>query len=561
MDKKTLLGVAALAAFILIWSTLIVPSLPKEWLYKELPPQTESLPLQGDIASSPSVQNPISNAVTPESTNSSTAPEAQTATEDNKLPEQTYVLENDVLKATFSSKGGALIRLETKDYHPTVGDHSDLVLVQRPSFIINNSRSDMQGEVVDTNEGKTLTLWNTQRKLIYRLPKKDHFFQLEIQQQQGSSVSITMPEIEDDPSVLEGGVTHGNMGGIVSLKQQSYGTNSGAISEAELENTPHVVLAPSGELNWTGFRNKYFTVFLEPEKDNLSSHTISFNSQEHRGLLQLKAEDAHALSYKIYAGPLDKGHLYALDSEKYGPLFNYTGLNVIIHFLLWLLDLYNSIPGINMGVAILMLTITVRICLFPLNLKAQSSMFMMSNIGPQIKAMQEKYKNDRQQQGIEQMKLFKENGVNPMAGCLPMIIQMPVMISLFSTVGEGFSLRNAPFIGWIKDLSAPDQFMTFHYDIPFLGNGDGTTSLNLLVIFYVITMLLQQSMMPKSTDPQQQQMQKMMKFMMIGFAFLLYKYSCGLMLYFVGSNLLGMVESWYIRSKVIPALEKKRAKK
>jgi YidC/Oxa1 family membrane protein insertase len=196
-----------------------------------------------------------------------------------------------------------------------------------------------------------------------------------------------------------------------------------------------------------------------------------------------------------------------------------------------------------------------------MNLKAQTSMFMMSKISPKVKELQEKYKNDRQQLGVEQMKLFKENGVNPLAGCLPMFIQMPVLISLFSTVGEGFPLRHAPFFGWIQDLSAPDQFMTLGFDMFGLGNGDGTTNLNLLVVLYIITMLVQQSMMPKSEDPQQQQMQKMMKFMMIGFAVILYNYSSGLMLYFVGSNTLGMAESWYIRNRVLPAMDKKRQNK
>jgi YidC/Oxa1 family membrane protein insertase len=561
MDKKTLLGVVGLAAFMLIWQYLVVPAIPKELLYKEAPPREETMPLPRDQQiesqqpqNDPS-QSPLSSPHAPAGVATSLQEPA------SLLPEQTYVLENDVLQATFSSKGGALTQLNIKDYHPTINDPNPLDLVRHPSLLINNSRADMQGEVIENDYGKTLTLWNSQVKLIYRLPNQEHFFDLEVHQLQGLPIEITLPEIEHDPSVAKGGVNHGTMGAICNLKQRSYGDNSSAISDDEIAQSAHNFSAPTGELLWTGFRNKYFTLFIEPTKDNVSSHSISFIPKNGRGLLKLTADQGSTLNYKIYAGPLDKGHLYTLDSEKYGPLFNYTGINVIIHFLLWLLDLYNAIPGINMGLAILLLTLTVKTVLFPLNLKAQSSMFMMSNIGPELKALQEKYKNDRQQQGVEQMKLFRENGVNPMAGCLPMLIQMPVMISLFSTVGEGFSLRHAAFVGWIKDLSAPDRFTTVAYDIPFLGNGDGSTNINLLVIFYIVTMLIQQSMMPKSTDPQQQQMQKMMKFMMMGFAFILYNYSSGLMLYFVGSNTLGMLESWYIRNRVIPAMEKKRNKK
>ncbi|MBF0197449.1 MAG: membrane protein insertase YidC, partial [Planctomycetes bacterium] len=304
----------------------------------------------------------------------------------------------------------------------------------------------------------------------------------------------------------------------------------------------------------------YFTYLLIPEVVNQATHGLIIRTQDSEATTKLQSLDkTESLAYQFYVGPIKKD---ILNNEEglFSPLFNYTGFDVIIHFLLWLLDLYNGIPGVNMGLAIILLTLTVKACLFPLNLKAQTSMFMMSKLGPEIKAMQEKFKNDRQQQGIEQMKLFRENGVNPLAGCLPMFIQMPVFISLFSTIGEGFSLRHAPFIGWIQDLSAPDKFIHFDIHIPIIGTEEGTY-LNLLVLLYVVTMFIQQSMMPKNSDPQQQQMQKMMKFMMFGFAIILYNYSSGLMLYFVGSNILGMSESWYIKNRIIPNLEKKKKAK
>ena len=562
MDKKTLITVGALAAFLLIWQTLILPSLPEDMLYKKGSPQVTTPKMNSEAVIQDStqlehIQKEVSQALDQRSgtMNENRLTSPLQAENIPALPEQIFHVETDQLSAVFSSKGGALTSLSLKDYHPTIQEKDQLYLIQNKSLVINNDLSDYQGELTRNGTGQTMVFSNAQHKIIYRFKDQSHFFDLEVQRQTDSDWAISLPDLDATQNNALSTINRGTNGAIANLRQRDYKDNSVAIDKQSL---PLLLNAPVGDLVWAGFRNNYFTLFLEPKPDNTHAHVLDYQNYEGSGELRLTVKSAKEAHYQIYAGPVDKPFLYDLDQDKYGPFFNYTGINVIIHFLLWLLTFYNSIPGINMGLAIVMLTFTVKAALFPMNLKAQSSMFMMSKIGPKVKELQEKYKNDRQQLGVEQMKLFKDNGVNPLAGCLPMFIQMPVLISLFSTVGEGFPLRHAPFIGWIQDLSAPDQFMKLSFDIPFMGNGDGTTNLNLLVIFYIVTMLIQQSMMPKSEDPQQQQMQKMMKFMMIGFAVILYNYSSGLMLYFVGSNSLGMAESWYIRNKVLPAMEKKR---
>lgn len=559
MDKKTLLGIGLLAGFLIIWQSVIVPSLPEEWMFEKrtTPPQSteehktnqESATITPPAAETNKINSPNLGQASPLSQK-----------QPPKLPEKFYTVETDVLRAVFSSKGAALTQLELKSFHPHVGDETPLAILKRPSLVPNASRDDFQALLSKNGEQQTLSLWNENFKIVYRFTANSYFIDLDLQQLSGEGFSLNLEELEKDPS-HRGGMSRGNEGAITSLKQREYGDNSSALLAEQLEGHLHFD-SPAGDLRWSGFRNAYFALFIEPKQDNLRRHNIDFqNLNDGKMAMTLGIIGGQTSKYRLYAGPLDKNGLYKLDRERYGELYNYTGINVVIHFLLWLLNFYNSIPAINMGIAILMLTLTVRIAMFPLNLKAQSSMFMMSKVGPKIKALQEKFKNDRQQLGVEQMKLFKDEGINPMAGCLPMLIQMPVMISLFSTVGEGFSLRHASFASWITDLSSPDALFLMPFDLPFLGNGDGTMNFNLLVLLYIVTMLIQQSMMPKSSDPQQQQTQKMMKFMMVGFAVILYNYSSGLMLYFVGSNCLGMAESWYIRNKVLPAMEKKRSAK
>jgi YidC/Oxa1 family membrane protein insertase len=562
MDKKTIAVVGLLAAFLLIWNTVILPSLPEEMLYEKSTVQPSSTTANSTELNHEQISKNIEQEL--ESRKESALTELKTAVSApaiKNLPEQFFIVETDLLKVKFSSKGGHLSSLSMKEFHPTVEKVEILTLIQdRVALSINDDLSDMQGELNQHQKGQTLILWNQNKKLIYRFENGSYFFDLEVQILKSNSENwtINLPELQATETNALATINRGTNGAIANLKQRDYGDSSTA---STLEELPMAFSSPVGDLIYAGFRNKYFALIIEPQESNSASHNLEFFNDEGKGSLKLTSKANTSSKYRIFSGPLNKSILYDLDSEKYGPLFNYTGINIIIHFLLGLLSFYNSIPGINMGLAIILLTLTVKAVLFPMNLKAQTSMFMMSKISPKIKELQEKYKNDRQQLGVEQMKLFKENGVNPLAGCLPMFIQMPVLISLFSTVGEGFPLRHAHFFDWIQDLSAPDQFMTLGFDMFGLGNGDGTTNLNLLVVLYIITMLVQQSMMPKSEDPQQQQMQKMMKFMMIGFAVILYNYSSGLMLYFVGSNTLGMAESWYIRNRVLPAMDKKRQNK
>lgn len=498
--------------------------------------------------------------------------------EDGVEENNDIIIETNIFRAVFSNRGGTLQRLELKEYHPTTAEKDNLPLIEDPCFETSTSEKLWLFRHSISPDGLTITFTYGNLNKIYSFEPKSYTFSYELKDgDQVSEVDLNLRPIRRTDVGM--GRTYG---AVYGLNSRDYGDNSSIYTPENFAEDPILERLPYGDLQWAGFRDTYFTVFAVPElrtedkpKEEESMLNIQPADGRHRVLsmharggkpeLSLRAPEDASAKYKIFAGPLHKKTLYAEfkgKEEQMKPFFNYTGFDFIIHFLLWVLSLFHSV-GFNMGFSILLLTLSVRTVLFPFNLKAQVSMLKMSELQPDIKELKEKYKNDQQQMSMEQMKLFRERGVNPLAGCLPMFIQMPVFISLFSAIGEGFQLRHAEFLGWIQDLSSPDRFavVDLGFTFPFLGNQDGTFNINLLVFLYAITLGIQQSLMPKNKDPQQQQAQKMMKIMLYSFAIILYNYSSGLMLYFIGSNCLGIVESLTIRKKILPRVKEELRKK
>jgi len=206
---------------------------------------------------------------------------------------------------------------------------------------------------------------------------------------------------------------------------------------------------------------------------------------------------------------------------------------------------YRLIP--NYGVAILLLTVVMRIALHPLTRKSQIGMRKMQLLQPKIAEMKRKYGDDRERFTREQMEIFRRYGVHPMGGCWPMMLQMPVFIALFGTLRSAIELRQAHFIpGWISDLSQPDAVVNLGFYIPMLN----WNTINILPFLMVAASLLSQQMMPKPTDPQAQKQQKMMKYMPAAFALILYNFPSGLLLYWTTSTSIGILESWLIRRRM-----------
>ncbi len=209
----------------------------------------------------------------------------------------------------------------------------------------------------------------------------------------------------------------------------------------------------------------------------------------------------------------------------------------------------------NYGVVIMVLVFLVRLVLHPVTKKSQVSMMKMQKLGPKMEELKKKYARDKTELNKRVMQLYKEQGVSPLSSFLPMMIQMPIWIALWSAINAGVDLRGAAFLPfWITDLSSPDALFRFkEFTIPLLGSID---SFNLLPLLMGVVMFLQQKLMPHSkaaeqTNPQVAQQQKMMMIMMpLMFPIMLYKGPSGVNLYIMSSISAGVIEQIVIRKHI-----------
>jgi len=191
------------------------------------------------------------------------------------------------------------------------------------------------------------------------------------------------------------------------------------------------------------------------------------------------------------------------------------------------------------------LTVFTKIILWPLGTKSYKSMAQMKKIQPLMKEIREKYKNDKKRMNEEVMGLYKTYKVNPVGGCLPMFLQIPVFFALYRMLYEAIELRHAPFFGWITDLAAPDRLFRFGFSIPFMQEPYG---IPVLTIIMGGTMFLQQKLTPPMGDPAQA---KMMMFMPLIFTVIFINFSSGLVLYWLVNNVLSISQQYYITKKAV----------
>jgi YidC/Oxa1 family membrane protein insertase len=261
--------------------------------------------------------------------------------------------------------------------------------------------------------------------------------------------------------------------------------------------------------------------------------------------------EKRAWDYVIFAGPKDR-ELLARDDAAHEVLVDKDlgFFNTIARVLLVVLGLFEGLTG-NWGVAIILLTLTVRALLFPVNRRSQTAMARysakMKRLQPQIDELKKRYESDPQKLRAAQAELMqKEGAFPPLGGCLPMFVQLPIFFGLYQALRTSFDLRQAPFLGWITDLSQPDRLLRLdlHTGLPILGTIE---YLNVLPPLMVVLWVGQQMTMPKPADEQAAKMQRMMMFMPVVMGVFLYNYAAGLSLYMITQSSLGIFEQHVIK--------------
>ena len=287
-------------------------------------------------------------------------------------------------------------------------------------------------------------------------------------------------------------------------------------------------LEDKGLLKWAGIRNKYFLISCVPADREQRSLVVLQGNHQGSNLLPdysfqigRRLERSGSWHNTVYLGPLNYDELIGYEAELEQAIdFGWPIVSQISRFLLILfIATHQYIP--NYGWIIVLFAVVIKIIVYPLTHKTYESAAKMQEIQPKIAALRDKYKNDNQRLSRETMKLYKEEGVNPLGGCLPLLLQMPIFISLYNLFGKTIELRQAPFTLWIQDLSLPDELLI------------GGFGLHVLPLLMAVSMLIQQKMTMK--DPKQAVLVYMMPAVMI---FIFWSMSSGLVLYWTIFNVL-----------------------
>ncbi len=302
----------------------------------------------------------------------------------------------------------------------------------------------------------------------------------------------------------------------------------------------------SGEIEWISFQKRYFMSAIIPKepvkaKMRLTLNNDIVNSEFVQPASIIKTGESKRYSYLLFFGPMSLNILKKLgcDLDK---AVNFGMFDFLAKPCLYSMNIvYKYIP--NYGIAIILLTFFIKIILWPLGTKSYKSMNEMKKIQPLMAEIRVKYKNDKKRMNQEVMGLYKTYKVNPVGGCLPMVIQIPVFFAFYRMLYQAIELRHAPFFGWVTDLSAPDRLFNFNFSIPFMQPPYG---IPILTIIMGGTMFLQQKMSPPMGDPAQA---KIMMFMPVVFTVIFINFSSGLVLYWLVNNILSISQQYYISQK------------
>jgi YidC/Oxa1 family membrane protein insertase len=292
-------------------------------------------------------------------------------------------------------------------------------------------------------------------------------------------------------------------------------------------------LSDKGEIRWFSFGGEYFTALLispPPAKEI----TLTVKGDEENFLkadlmvpqFSILPNETVKIPYQVYLGPKDEAQLKRLGMGA-GKLVDFGYFTIVAKPLLWFLKLTHSVTE-NFGIDIIILSILIKIIFLPLTQISMKSMKEMQKVQPEMNRLKEQYKNDKAKLQQEIMLLYKRRKINPMSGCLPMLIQIPVFIALYNALQNAIEMRHAPFLLWIRDLAAKDPL----YISPIIMGA---------------SMVIQQKMTPSSADPAQA---KMFLLMPIMFTFLFLNFPSGLVLYWLVNNVLSIAHQYYLNKKM-----------
>ena len=600
MDRKTLLAVVLSVVIIvggmLLQSILFPPSKkPAETTAQTTAPQAAApqtaSPQQAPAASTTTAQTPAQAPGTQAPAASGTAPAAtagQVVETPASAPPATQPLaverQTDLYDLTFSANGGTLTSVKLRKYRNVDGSQVDMLLQPKTStagelpFALSfgdykaeqvtapftlKEMSDSTQTVLDFSRtflsptGVPFTLHKT-----YQFFKDEYLFQLQITIENsvndfpalnfgGYAYTLTLgPQIGPHYAKLDGRNDFRNYAYYADGKRQDPRVGMGQLKELDKV------------VSWAGIEGKYFTAIAVP--DGSASHIV-FDSRK-----LVEGFDRSSISFgrpviksakntdtfRFYMGPMKKdilaryndatrnrfgvASLHADEMVTSSPLIGW-----LAQLLKYLLDFfYLLIP--NYGIAIILLTILIKVIFLPLTFKSSESTAKMAALNPKITEIRTRLKGKPDKMNQEIGELYRREKINPLSGCLPLLLQIPVFFALYNLLNSYFELRGAMFIpGWIPDLSVPESVVNFPFTIPLLG----WTALRALPLLMVASQLLQGKFTQPADQSQAGSQMKLMTYALpIVFLFILYDMPSGLVLYWTVQNILSIFQQLYINS-------------
>jgi YidC/Oxa1 family membrane protein insertase len=515
----------------------------------------------------------------------------------------TRTLSNDLILTEWTNRGAALARLEYLDPHYKApyfvnGERPNLVLLEdfqdglypdsiqtvafhggsRFEVPVEDALFELVGEAPDRLVFERTVTDGRGRALLVRktvtLPPDAYHYEVDLQ------IRNAGPEQVDFTFALRGAtgiereaVQSRYLGTRVGIRKDENGYKIAKAHAMKLPKEDEV--NESADIAWAGVVNHYFVAVTDPENPGWINDVVSkavtdsqmlraegqwspgsLRDESKRATLArqnagvvfnsvvqtLQPGESFETAYRLIAAPKKDDLLESYDKGMQG-LVEYGLLPAVSRIVLQVLKgVYWLIP--NYGIAILVVTAIVRTILHPMTRKMQVGMAKMQKLQPMMQELQKKYADDKQKLTQEQLALWRRYGVNPMGGCWPMFLQLPVLFALFGALRAAIELRHAGFL-WIDDLSMPDRLITFSFSLPLIGN-----EFNILPILSAVAMFFsQKSMSGAATSDQAKQQQAMMKFMPIMLLFFFYRMPSGLTLYFCATMAIGIVERKLVQRK------------
>jgi YidC/Oxa1 family membrane protein insertase len=503
--------------------------------------------------------------------------------EEETVQEEKIIVETNLIRVALTNRGGDVISYKLKEHK----DHDDYVEMVLPGISESHAFTIAFGDLTAAPRKELFHITRISDKVIefyrdyaipsssssepvtFRLTKryefKDNEYLFELSVTLDSNYKTPPLDMNDVAYTLEFGPQIGPQFEKLSEQydyRKCYTYINGKLKQEKVNAKEPTII--NSRISWAAIAGKYFTFISIPDA---TSYTYAFSSIPVPGIAEtsrfyimrpkLNASKVTDV-YRFYLGPKTQNELSLYnESDKNAFKLRDLNLNTIAStggilapleaVLKWLLMLfYKIIP--NYGISIIFLTILVKALLFPLTKKGSESTLRMQELSPKIKEIQDKYKDNPSKMNMEMAALYKKEGYNPLSGCLPLLLQIPIFFAMYNLFNNHFDLRGALFIpGWIPDLSKPESVFSFApARIPILNWSD----IRLLPFIYLASQLLY----GKITQTPDQKSNSSMKFMMYGmpimFFFVLYNVPSGLLLYWIMSNILSLVQQLVINQYI-----------